>query len=117
MHDSPLFCRIFSSDTGALWFLGLAFTLLHLIAGARYGFHRDELLTYSNARDLEWRYVVYPPVTAVLGRIGLALFGTSLLGFRDCGIHTGSPTTFFATGGGYFAAAACAVSALGRSMV
>ena len=51
-------------------------------AGARYGFHRDELLTYSNARDLEWGYVVYPPVTAFLARIELALFGTSLIGFR-----------------------------------
>jgi 4-amino-4-deoxy-L-arabinose transferase-like glycosyltransferase len=74
--------RILSSDTAALWLLGLAFTVLHLIAGARYGFHRDELLTYSNARDLEWGYVVYPPVTALLGRIELAFFGTSLVGFR-----------------------------------
>jgi 4-amino-4-deoxy-L-arabinose transferase-like glycosyltransferase len=83
--------RFLLSDTAALWILGLAFTVLHLIAGARYGFHRDELLTYSNARDLEWGYVVYPPVTAFLGRIELVLFGTSLIGFRffaaiACGI-------------------------------
>jgi len=91
MHDSSRLRRIFSSDTAALWLLGLAFTVLHLIAGARYGFHRDELLTFSNARDLEWGYVVYPPVTALLGRIELALFGASLIGFRcfaalACGI-------------------------------
>ena len=60
----------------------MAFTLLHIIAGARYGFHRDELLSFSNARDLEWGYVVYPPVTAFLARIELVLFGTSLMGFR-----------------------------------
>jgi len=71
MHDSSHLRRILSSDTAALWLLGLAFTALHLIAGARYGFHRDELLTYSNAGDLEWGYVVYPPVTAFLGRIEL----------------------------------------------
>ncbi|MFZ1085497.1 MAG: glycosyltransferase family 39 protein [Terracidiphilus sp.] len=91
MHETPRLRRILSSDTAALWLLGLAFTLLHLIAGARYGFHRDELLTYSNARDLEWGYVVYPPVTAFLGRIELTLFGSSLIGFRffaaiACGI-------------------------------
>jgi 4-amino-4-deoxy-L-arabinose transferase-like glycosyltransferase len=82
MHDSPQSHRILSSDTAALWLLGLAFTAVHFVAGARYGFHRDELLTYSNARDLEWGYVVYPPVTAFLARIELAFFGTSLIGFR-----------------------------------
>jgi len=85
--------RILSSDTAALWFVGLAFTALHLVAGARYGFHRDELLTYSNALDLEWGYVVYPPVTAFLASIELAWFGTSLIGFRffaaiACGLTT-----------------------------
>ncbi len=91
MHASPYLRRILSSDTAALWLLGLAFTALHFIAGAGYGFHRDELLTFSNARDLEWGYVVYPPVTALLGRIELTLFGTSLMGYRffpaiACGI-------------------------------
>ena len=93
MHDSLHSRRILSSDTAALWLLGLAFTVIHLIAGTRYGFHRDELLTYSNARDLEWGYVVYPPVTAFLARIELVLFGTSLIGFRffaaiACGLMT-----------------------------
>jgi hypothetical protein len=82
MQDSPDSRRILSSDTAALWLLGFAFTAVHLVAGTRYGFHRDELLTYSNARDLEWGYVVYPPVTAFLARIELVLFGTSLIGFR-----------------------------------
>jgi len=31
---------------------------------------------------LEWGYVVYPPMTAFLGRVELILFGTSLRGFR-----------------------------------
>jgi 4-amino-4-deoxy-L-arabinose transferase-like glycosyltransferase len=82
MRDSSHWRRNLWSDTAVLWLLGLAFTVLHLIAGGRYGFHRDELLTYSNARDLEWGYVVYPPVTAFLARIELALFETSLIGFR-----------------------------------
>jgi 4-amino-4-deoxy-L-arabinose transferase-like glycosyltransferase len=82
MHDSSPSHRVLSNDTGALWLLGLAFAAVHFVAGARYGFHRDELLTFSNARDLEWGYVVYPPVTAFLAHIELALFGTSLIGFR-----------------------------------
>ena len=82
MHESRRSLRIPSNDTAALWVLGVAFAALHLMMGARYGFHRDELLTYSNAGDLEWGYVVYPPVTAFLARIELALFGTSLIGFR-----------------------------------
>jgi len=45
------------------------------------------LLTYSNARDLEWGYVVYPPVTAFLARIELAFFGTSLIGLRFFAAH------------------------------
>src|SRR5271169_438148 len=82
MQDSPHPRVILSSDTAALWILGFSFTAVHFVGGAGYGFHRDELLTYSNARDLEWGYVVYPPVTAFLGRIELVLFGTSLIGFR-----------------------------------
>jgi len=82
MHDSPHPRRILSSDIAALWLLAFAFTAVHLVASARYGFHRDELLTFSNARDLQWGYVVYPPVTAFLARVELALFGTSLIGFR-----------------------------------
>ncbi len=85
--------RVQLSDTNVVWLLGLGFTVVHLVAGARYGFHRDELLTYSNARDPEWGYIVYPPVTAFLARIELALFGTSLMGFRvfaaiACGLTT-----------------------------
>src|ERR1700694_62800 len=48
MHGSRRLSRILSNDTAALWLLGLAFTVLHLAMGVRYGFHRDELLTYSN---------------------------------------------------------------------
>jgi 4-amino-4-deoxy-L-arabinose transferase-like glycosyltransferase len=94
MDDSLHTRRILSSDAAALWFLSLAFTALHLVAGARYGFHRDELLTFSNARQLEWGYVVYPPVTAFLARIELVLFSTSLIGFR------------------FFAAIACGLTAV-----
>jgi len=83
MQDSSRPAHHRLSDTAAIWITGLAFTLVHIATSGRYGFHRDELLTYTNARHLDWCYVVYAPLTAWLARIELALFGTSLIGFRS----------------------------------
>jgi hypothetical protein len=62
--------------------LGVVVLFVHLLAGGRYGFHRDELATLDDARHLAWGYVAYPPVTPFFGWISLRLFGTSLTGFR-----------------------------------
>ncbi len=64
--------------------LGLAVAKLafHVATNGQYGFHRDELATLDDARHLAWGYVAYPPLTPFLGRVELALFGTSLRGFR-----------------------------------
>jgi len=70
------------SDTTLLILFGVAIFLVHLAVNGRYGFHRDELLTYDNARHLAWGYVVYPPLTPFLARVELLLFGASLRGFR-----------------------------------
>ncbi len=56
--------------------------VLHVLVNTRYGFHRDELATLSDARHLDWGYVAYPPLTPLIGRMELILFGTSLTGFR-----------------------------------
>ncbi len=56
--------------------------VFHLLVNTRYGFHRDELATLSDARHLDWGYVAYPPLTPLIGRIELILFGPSLTGFR-----------------------------------
>src|SRR5215510_13362678 len=82
MQNSQLPPRLHLTDTAAIWLTGLAFCLVHIVTSGRYGFHRDELLTYSNALHLDWCYVVYPPLTAWLARVELALFGASLIGFR-----------------------------------
>ena len=66
------------SDTTLLILFGLAVVLLHIAVNVRYGFHRDELLTYDNAHHLAWGYVVYPPLTPFLARVELLLFGPSL---------------------------------------
>jgi 4-amino-4-deoxy-L-arabinose transferase-like glycosyltransferase len=80
--QEPQLRRVDPRDTVAIWLTGLAFTLVHVATSGRYGFHRDELLTYSNALHLDWCYVVYPPLTAWLARIELAAFGANLIGFR-----------------------------------
>ncbi|MGB8260816.1 MAG: glycosyltransferase family 39 protein [Terracidiphilus sp.] len=74
--------RLLQSEVSVLWLFALCVVLLDMAVNHRYGFHRDELLTYTNARHLDWGFEVYPPITAVLARIELALFGTALSGFR-----------------------------------
>ncbi len=56
--------------------------LIHIATNGRYGFHRDELQFLSNARHLDWGFVAYPPLTPLLERIALSLFGLSLVGLR-----------------------------------
>lgn len=88
------------NEPGAVWpaentwlaALALLTVAIHLWCGNQYGFHRDELATLEDARHLAWGYVAYPPLTPFFGHLSLALFGTSLVGFR------------------FFASLACAVS-------
>ncbi|HVO41046.1 MAG TPA: glycosyltransferase family 39 protein [Aggregatilineales bacterium] len=72
----------FFGDLSILILLALVVVVLHSLTNGQYGFHRDELDTLDNARFLAWGYVAYPPMTPFLGRIGLELFGTSLVGIR-----------------------------------
>src|SRR5215472_19174644 len=70
------------SDLGMLVLVAVAFLVLHVATNGRYGFHRDELQTLDDARHLDWGFVPYPPITPLIGRVELLLFGTSLIGFR-----------------------------------
>ncbi len=56
--------------------------LVHLLTNHNYGLHRDELQVLSDARHLDWGFVPYPPLTPVVERIGLGIFGVSLVGLR-----------------------------------
>src|SRR5437660_3256504 len=70
------------SDVGILVLSALLSVAVHAATNGQYGFHRDELQTLDDARHLDWGFVAYPPVTPLIGRIELMLFGTSLIGFR-----------------------------------
>lgn len=72
----------FRSDLGVLLVVGALRLLLHIATNNQYGFHRDELQTLDDARHLDFGFVAYPPITPLVGRLELILFGTSLIGFR-----------------------------------
>ncbi len=74
--------NFFRSDLAALALLAASLFLVHLATNGQYGFHRDELQTLDDARHLDWGFVAYPPITPLIGRLELILFGTSLIGFR-----------------------------------
>src|SRR5262245_18380457 len=80
--EDPARLAFWRSDHAVLLGVALATIAVHLLAGGRYGFHRDELATLDDARHLAWGYVASPPVTPLFGRISLMLFGVSIIGFR-----------------------------------
>lgn len=47
-----------------------------------YGFHRDELLHLSVSEHLDWGFMEFPPLIALIGKISYWLFDYSLLGVR-----------------------------------
>ena len=69
-------------DLVVLLAVALVRLLLHVALNTHYGFHRDELAVFDDARDLAWGYIAYPPLTPALGHVSQWLFGTSLSGFR-----------------------------------
>ncbi len=69
-------------DFLALYAIAFGVVILHIATNGRYGFHRDEFQVLDDARHMDWGFVAYPPVTPFIERIGLALFGISLVGLR-----------------------------------
>jgi len=72
------------SQADTLVLLGIAgvIALIHVLTNNRYGLHRDELQTLSDALHLDWGFVAYPPLTPFVERISLAVFGHWLSGLR-----------------------------------
>jgi hypothetical protein len=56
--------------------------ILHLYAGRYYGYFVDELYNLALARHLAWGYVDVAPMIALIGRVEIALFGSSLSAIR-----------------------------------
>lgn len=77
-----MFSKEHKTDNIILFGMALVAVIFHILLNGQYGFHRDELDFIMNARQLEWGYVSYPPMTPFFARIGLELFGESLRGLR-----------------------------------
>jgi hypothetical protein len=70
------------ADTFELLGIAAVVALVHIFTNGRYGFHRDELQVLSDARHLDWGFVPYPPLTPFVERVGLSIFGLSMVGLR-----------------------------------
>src|SRR6266446_6631986 len=62
--------------------LALVALLVHLLTIHRYGYFRDEPYFIACARHLDFGYVDLAPLSALLLRVELMLFGTSLFALR-----------------------------------
>jgi hypothetical protein len=74
--------------------IAAAVAVVHMATNGRYGFHRDELQTLSDALYMDWGFVAYPPFTPLVERLGLALFGPSLVGLRIFSVAAQSAAIF-----------------------
>jgi hypothetical protein len=115
--------HLIRAETGALAALGLAKLALHLATDGIYGFHRDELYYLASGRHLALGYVDYPPLTPLLARLGLTLFGPSAGGLRLLSALAGAVVVVLAglvareLGGGRFAQLLAAGAALASPLL
>ncbi len=82
MNESRTWRSLLLSDTAILIWLALGVVVLHLLTNGQYGFHRDELATLDDGRYLDWGYVAYPPITPLIGRVAVTLFGATTVSVR-----------------------------------
>src|SRR5208337_4907477 len=82
LHDLRRGGERAGADTAILLAIAGVVALAHVATNGRYGFHRDELQTLSDALHMDWGFVAYPPFTPFVERVGMALFGHSLVGLR-----------------------------------
>lgn len=112
------FAYIRRSEVAVIGGLAVAKLTLHLATNGLYDFHRDSLYYLDSARHPAWGYVDYPPVTPMMGRLSLTLFGPSVWGLRLWPSLAGAMLVVLAAliarefGGGRFARILAAVGAL-----
>src|SRR5260370_13493878 len=68
----------FSRSMTMAWFLAAAAVLLQMLTNGRYGYFRDELYFLACGDRLDWGYVDFAPLVALLALVGRLALGDSL---------------------------------------
>ncbi len=66
--------------------VGAFVTVLLIVVGGRYGYHRDELYFLACGRHLAWGYPDQPPLVPLIARAMSAIAPGSLTLLRTCGV-------------------------------
>jgi hypothetical protein len=73
---------LFSGSLAAAWWLAALAVLLQMLTNGRYGYFRDELYFLAAGDHLDWGYVDFAPLVALLARLSRLLLGDSLHAIR-----------------------------------
>jgi 4-amino-4-deoxy-L-arabinose transferase-like glycosyltransferase len=77
--NKKLFSReTLSSDTAILIYLALFKLVLHWLTSGGYGYFRDEFYYIAASQRLQWGYLEFPPMIALITALTRALLGESL---------------------------------------
>src|SRR5438105_14296878 len=80
--EIPAASRKYLTESALIAFFSAVALLIHLLTSGRYGYFRDELYYIACARHLDWGYVDMAPLSALILRVELSLFGQSLHALR-----------------------------------
>jgi hypothetical protein len=85
-----------SSDTALLLAIAAAKVILHMLFSTQYGYFRDELYYLAASRHLDFGYVDFPPLVAVITAVVRVVLGTSLPALRLLPALAGAGVVFLA---------------------
>src|SRR5579863_7025091 len=87
---------LFASGTAIILYVAAARIVLYFIAGANYGYFRDELYYLACGEHPAWGYVDQPPLIAWIAWFLEHTTGTSILALRLPPVLAGAATVIFA---------------------
>jgi len=79
MENKRLHRARLSGEVVLIASLALCKLLVHLFTNANYELHRDVYLYLALAEHPDWGYISVPPLTPMIGKLTLALFGDSAM--------------------------------------
>ncbi|MBN2083925.1 MAG: glycosyltransferase family 39 protein [Anaerolineales bacterium] len=86
----------FSSDTALLVYIAAGKFLLHMLFSSQYGYFRDELYYLAASRRLDFGYVDFPPLIALITALVRVTIGVSLPALRLLPALAGAGVVFLA---------------------